>query len=547
MNQEPNFSIRSEQVEAIRQRLGQRHLLDSDWALLEGLLIFLIRILRSAERMHLSLQRLENLLFGKKTEKSRRSRPDSVPGDDEDPSPGSPPGSKPTGQSSDDSSRQDPLPSEQNRSSGHGRMKASAYLAAEIIPCSHPDFQSQQLCPRCRKGTLYRLRDPSIEIRIVGTPLLMAKQYQLERLRCSSCGTVLTAPLPADAPREKYDARAKALLAVLKYGNGMPFYRLGQLQGHLGVPLPPTTQWQLVEEVANAVFPVYRTLEQMASQAEILYADDSPIRILSLMAENQRALEPQRKGMRTTVVIADLGVYSIYLYQSGRQHAGDNLRQLLERRPKDLAPPIQMTDALASNTSHCFPVILTHCLLHARRLFFEIQDFYPEVCGRVLEAIGRVYHFEDLAKKQGLDAGQRLAFHQQHSQPVLEQLKNWLQAQWDQKQIEPNSSLGKATRYLLGHWEPLTGFLRIPAAPLDNNPAEQSLKLPILTRKNSYFFKTQNGADVASVLMSLIKTAVQAHINPVDYLVTLLEQARQVRQHPHLWLPWNYAQSRAAA
>lgn len=547
MKKEQIFSVRSEQVDDLRQRLKQRHLLDSDWELLEGLLIFLFRILRSAEEMRISLGRLQKLLFGKKTEKSGRDQQNPPPGDDEGPSPGSPRGSGPDTPASDSSSPREQNRSEKRRPPGHGRMSASDYLAAETIPCSHSDLQAQQTCPRCGKGTLYRLRDPALEIRIIGSPVLTAKEYELERLRCSSCGAVLTAPLPADAPREKYDDRAKVLVAVLKYGYGMPFYRLGQLQGHLGVPLPPATQWQLVEEVANAVFPVYRTLRHMAAQAQVLYADDSPIRILSLMAENQREPEPERKGMRTTVLIADLGDHSVYLYESGRRHAGDHLGELLERRPRELGPPIQMTDALASNTRHGFPVHVTHCLLHARRLFFEIQDFFPDICGRVMEAIAQIYHFEDRAIKLGLKPDQRLAFHQQHSGPVLEGLKSWLEEQWDQKQMEPNSSLGKATRYLLGHWEPLTGFLRIPGAPLDNNVSEQSLKLPILNRKNSYFFKTQNGADVGSVLMSLIQTAIQAEVNPVEYLVTLLEQARQVRKEPQLWLPWNYSEQEAAA
>jgi transposase len=275
MKKERIFSIHSEQVEELRQRLGQHRLLDSDWELLDGLLLFLFRILRSAEEMRLSLRRLQKLLFGKKTEKSGRGRPDSSSGDDEDPSPGSPTGSEPDAPAADASPSPAQHRSEKSRPPGHGRMSASDYLAARTIPCSHPDLEAQQSCPRCRKGTLYRLQDPAIEIRILGSPVLTAKQYELERLRCSSCGVVLTAPLPADAPREKYDARAKVLVALLKYGYGMPFYRLGQLQGHLGVPLPPATQWQLVEEVANTVFPVYRTLKQMASRAEVLYADDS--------------------------------------------------------------------------------------------------------------------------------------------------------------------------------------------------------------------------------------------------------------------------------
>jgi hypothetical protein len=139
-----------------------------------------------------------------------------------------------------------------------------------------------------------------------------------------------------------------------------------------------------------------------------------------------------------------------------------------------------------------------------------------------------------------------LAFHQQHSAPVLEELKRWLEEQWDKKEIEPNSSLGKAVSYLLGHWKKLTGFLRIPAAPLDNNKVEKALKTPILNRKNAYYFKTLSGAAVGSVLMSLIKTCTEAGENPIEYLVSLLKHHRQVKKSPQYWLPWNYTQQLAA-
>ena len=66
MKKEQIFSVRSEEVEDLRERLKQRHLLDSDWDLLDGLLIFLFRIMQSAEEMRISLRRLQNLLFGKK-------------------------------------------------------------------------------------------------------------------------------------------------------------------------------------------------------------------------------------------------------------------------------------------------------------------------------------------------------------------------------------------------------------------------------------------------------------------------------------------------
>jgi transposase len=546
MKKEQVFSVRSEQVEDLRNRLGQRQLLDSDWALLDGLLIFLSRILQSAEEMRISLRRLQNLLFGKRTEKSHRAKPDPAPGDDDDLSPGSPAGSEPDTLLSDSSSSQHQSRSEKNRPPGHGRMGADVYQQAETISCRHPEVCRGQACSYCQRGTLYTLKDPSVEIRIVGQAPLAARRYERERLRCSACGAVLTAPLPSGAGTEKYDDRAKATVAVLKYACGMPFNRLEDLESHLGVPLPATTQWELVEEVANAVFPVYRQLKDLASQAGLFYADDTSIRILSLIRENQQIPEPERKGMRTTAVVAELGEHSIHLYESGRSHAGENLEELLKRRPKGLPPPIQMTDALASNTSHSVPVQGVFCLAHSRRRFHEIREFFPEVCQRVIEDMGRVYHVDSLAKDQNLDPDQRLAFHQQHSAPILEELKRWLEEQWDKKEIEPNSSLGKAVSYLLGHWKKLTGFLRIPGSPIDNNKAERALKTPILNRRNAYYFKTLSGAAVASVLMSLIKTCTEAGENPIEYLAALLKHSHQLKKSPQHWLPWNYIQQLAA-
>lgn len=546
MKKEQIFSIRSEQVEELRRRVVERHLLDRDWNLLDGLLIFLSRILQSAEEMRISIRRLQNLLFGKKTEKSQPDRQGPPPGDDDDSSRESPTGCEPDTPVSGSTSSQNQSRSEKNRPPGHGRMGADVYPQAETISCRHPEVCRGQSCPQCRRGTLYMLKDPSVEIRIVGQAPLAARRYELDRLRCSACGAVLTAPLPSGAGTEKYDERAKATVSVFKYAGGMPFNRLEDLESHLGVPLPATTQWELVEEVANAVFPVYRQLKELASQAGLFYADDTSIRILSLMRENQQIPEPERKGMRTTAVVAELGDHSIHLYESGRSHAGENLEELLRRRPEGLPPPIQMSDALASNTSHSVPIQSVFCLAHGRRRFHEIREFFPEVCQRVIEDIGRVYHVDSLAKDQNLNADDRLAFHQLHSGPILEALKSWLEEQWDRKEIEPNSSLGKATSYLLGHWKKLTGFLRIPGSPIDNNKAERALKTPILNRKNAYYFKTLSGAAVASVLMSLIRTCTEAGGNPIEYLVSLLKHSRQVKKSPQHWLPWNYTRQVAA-
>ena len=138
---------------------------------------------------------------------------------------------------------------------------------------------------------------------------------------------------------------------------------------------------------------------------------------------------------------------------------------------------------------------------------------------------------------------ERLLYHQQHSKLVLDELQCFMEAQFENKVTEPNGSLGKAIRYWLKRWDTLTTFLRIPGAPIHNNLIEQGLKMAILSRKNSLFFKTLKGAEVGSTLMSVIRTAAEAGVNPVKYLAALLENKDQVVKEPENWLPWRYAKA----
>jgi hypothetical protein len=93
---------------------------------------------------------------------------------------------------------------------------------------------------------------------------------------------------------------------------------------------------------------------------------------------------------------------------------------------------------------------------------------------------------------------------------------------------------------MLKHWERLTLFLRKAGAPLDNNVCERALKKAILHRKNALFYKTQNGARVGDLFMSLIYTCQLNDANPFDYLTVLQQHADQLAASPERWLPWNY-------
>ena len=422
---------------------------------------------------------------------------------------------------------------------GHGRKPARAYEAAEKVNVSHPTLKPGDSCPECLKGKVYPLRDPAVRVRIVGQAPVAATVYQLERLRCGLCQEVYEAPPPAGMGEDKRDKTAVSIVALLKYGSGVPFYRLEGLQSHLGIPLPRSTQWDMVAEAAKPLVPVYEELIRQAAQGEVLYNDDTAVRILALTRETAA----DRTGVFTTGIVAVAGEHRMALFFSGDKHAGENLADVLKRRAADLPPPIQMCDALSRNAPKLAPErepLMGNCLAHLRRNFTEVAQNFPPECQYVLETLGVVYGNDDKARERAMTAGERLAYHQAQSGPLMEQLHQWGKAQLDEHKVEPNSGLGKAIRYLQNHWQKLTLFLRQPGAPLDSNIVERALKKAILNRKNGLFYKTRNGAEVGDLYMSLIHTCELCGGNPFDYLTELQKHVEESGQNPAAWMPWNY-------
>jgi transposase len=432
-------------------------------------------------------------------------------------------------------------------SKGHGRNGAAAYEGAVRVDVAHSTLRAGDACPACGEGTVYE-KAPGVLVRITGQPPLAATVYQLQKLRCHLCGQVFTADAPAEAGPRKYDATAGSMIGLLKYGSGLPFNRLEGLQGDLGVPLPASTQWDIVEAVAGSLAPVFDELIRQAAQGQVLHNDDTTVKILELMGERarQEALadaegdDDGRRGLYTSGVVALRDGHRVALFFSGRRHAGENLAEVLAHRAEELPPPIQMCDALSRNLPGELQTILAHCLAHARRRFVDVYDRFPEVCRHLLESLAVIYRNDAVARERRLSPEARLRFHQEASGPTMQALRDWLDRQLGEKRTEPNSALGGAIGYTLKHWEELTLFLRQAGAPLDNNVCERALKKAILHRKNALFYKTRHGAQVGDLFMSLIYTCQLNEANPFDYLTELQQHTEALAVCPERWLPWNY-------
>ena len=117
---------------------------------------------------------------------------------------------------------------------GHGRNGADAYSGAEKIEVRHASLQPGDPCPQCEEGTVYETGRPGVLVRLVGQAPVGAKVYYLQKLRCNLCGVVFTAEPPEGVGEKKYDATVGSMIALLKYGSGMPFNREETLQESLG-------------------------------------------------------------------------------------------------------------------------------------------------------------------------------------------------------------------------------------------------------------------------------------------------------------------------
>jgi transposase len=506
-------------------------LTETDYATLKSAIDTLAFLTQELAARGATIDRLRKMLFGGGTEKSANVL--GKPAADGDGA-----GATPSGAATGDG--------EKPKAPGHGRNGATAYPSAKKVPVAHGTLHRGDGCPCCEKGKVYPLDAPATLLRVQGMAPLGATLYEKDRLRCNLCGEVYTAESPPGVGDEKYDATAAAMVGLLKYGAGLPFHRIEKLQHGLGIPLPASTQWEIVEGAAKLLAPAHEELCNQAAQGDLLHNDDTTAKILELSA-TPKVEDPadgegdERTGVFTSAIVSEGDGHRIALFATGKKHAGENLGDVLLRRAESLSQPIQMCDALSRNLpGGAFKTIVAHCIAHARRRFVDVVNDFPDEVGHLLSALRVVYHNDALARQNALSPDERLRFHQAESGPVMADLAIWLHAQIDEKKVEPNSGLGEAIGYALKHWLKLTLFLRVAGAPLDNNICERALKKAILHRKNALFFKTQNGAHVGDVFMSLIHTAELNRQNPFDYLVAVQRHTDEVAADPGEWMPWNY-------
>jgi len=271
------IELNMDEIEDILGRAREKPISDEEYKKLKAAMETLAYFTEMVGNKDATINKLRKIIFGPSTEKTRDIvGKDAGPAGKDDVS---------SGAKQSETSGESP----RGKPKGHGRNGAEAYTGADRVSVKHGSLKPGQRCPKCLKGKIYRCKEPALLVRITGRAPIQATVYAMERLRCNLCGEVFTAEAPEGVGPAKWDEESKSMVGMLRYGAGFPFNRLAHLQKNLGIPLPASTQWAMVNEGVEAMEPAFEELLRQGAQGEILHNDDTSAKILEMMKAMRNA------------------------------------------------------------------------------------------------------------------------------------------------------------------------------------------------------------------------------------------------------------------
>jgi hypothetical protein len=338
-------------------------------------------------------------------------------------------------------------------------------------------------------------------------------------------------------------ASANTYVAFMRFIMGMANYRLAKMQALMGMPLPASTQHKMMEQVYLAIKPIFELLKDRLVEATLVHTDDTRMKILAWCHGQgpPGASGENRSVADATALIADLvDGHTVVAFQTDQWTSGRLAFTYLKDRDAT-TECIVMADAAATNAQvDVIPgVIRVVCMDHARRKFFDLLNDHPEDIEWVLAQYAEIYGNDKHCKTEKLSHEERMRYHQAHSAGYMATLKVWMQEKQEHLAGHPNEPLGKAINYSLNNWTLLSEFLYTPGAPLSNARCEREVKKLIVHRKNSLFYRNQRGANIGSVIQSVICTCQQNNVNPIEFLNLVQRESSLVQKDPARYLPWS--------
>ena len=436
-----------------------------------------------------------------------------------------------------------------------------------------PDSKS---CPCCG-GDLHQIgedRSKRLDKVPASVRVIVTRRPKYACRACEKTGAdettgIIQAPAPARLIEGGLPTEAMvADVVVSKHADHLPLYRQSQILARQGVAIERSTLAQWVGAAAAELQPLHDHLVKDLLASPKLFCDETRCPVLDpgrgrtktgylwALARDDRPWgggadagghperhaesaeaggHPEHKGSGPPAVA--------FTYAPGR--GGEHAAKLLAGFTGILqVDGYSVYKQLAAPSRNCGPVTLAYCWSHLRRKFYEIYvRGNAPIATEALARIKKLYDTE--AEIRGLPPQIRRALRQEHSRPIVEALKPWLEA--NLAKLSKGSKLAQAIRYGLNHWDGLVRFLDDGRIEIDSNTVERSIRGIALSRKNALFAGHDQGATGWAMIASLLETCKLNAVDPLAWLTDVLTKLVNLWPASRIGelMPWAYAVMRA--
>ncbi|WP_271192645.1 IS66 family transposase [Agromyces luteolus] len=389
-----------------------------------------------------------------------------------------------------------------------GRQPLPAHL--ERIDVRHEPESCN--CGQCRRELVKIGEDISEQLDVEPARFFVIRHIR-PQYACRSCETVQAAPVaPAVIDGGVAAPGLLAWVAISKYLDHLPLYRIEQIAARQQVPLARSTLSEWIGRLGVALQPLADRLADKLRERGSLHADETPV----------QQLDPGKGKTRRAYLWSyrsnDLeGGPPLVVFDYQTSRSGQHARDFLAGWRGHLI----VDDYSGYKALFRQGVLEQACWAHARRNFFELQSAgkHP-VAEEALQRIGRLYAVE--AEGQALDIEQRQALRAERSLPALQAMHGWLLG------LRPNvangGGLAKAIDYVLRRWPSFAGYAETGHLPIDNNPVENAIRPIALGKKNWLFAGSERAGRRAAAIQSLLATAKLNDLDPAAWLKDTLEK-----------------------
>jgi transposase len=409
------------------------------------------------------------------------------------------------------------------------RKPLPEHLKREVI--TH--VPGRDCCPDCGAQLRKFGEDISEQLEYIPDSFKVIRHVR-PKFSCTGCDRVVEAPAPS-RPIERGLA-GPALLAhviVSKFSDHLPLYRQSEIYGRQGVDISRSTMAGWVGGASDLLSPLVDAIQKHVLAGRKLHADDTPIPVLA--PGNGKT----KTGRLWTYVRddrpagEDTAPAVWFAYSEDRK--GEHPRQHL----KSFAGALQADAYAGFHHLYGNHIYEAACWAHARRKFHEIHVIHASpTTTEALARIGALYAIEE--EIRGKLADLRLSVRQSRARPLLDELRTWMEKALSR--LSTKSETAGAIRYALSRWRALTRYTEDGLLEIDNSAAERALRAVALGRKNFLFVGSDCGGERAAAMYSLIGSAKLNGLDPELYLRTVLAQ---IADHPigkiNDLLPWNLA------